>query len=307
MGSVADSRIKLSQLRAFVAIAQHQNFGEAALELGVTQSTVSYAIATLEDALGVVLLHRGRHGATLTACGKEMLPDAQQILKLLDRLQHTANRNRGLEGGEVRIATPRSVATHLLPQVIAQFRETFPQVNIVITEHSYYTTVEQEVRDGQADMGFTLLPVGDGLEVQRVFQDEFLVLFPPNSLKDDVPLTWEKLATFPMVMTPLAAPHRHARTVVEHLAQFGCTLNIAFEVQQDSTLVSMVQQGLGAAIVARLAAEPIPPEIQVRRLPEPLSRAIALVTAEDALLSQATFAFCDRFQAFLNQWQTTLE
>ena len=307
MGSVADSRIKLSQLRAFVAIAQHQNFGEAALEMGVTQSTVSYAIAALEETLGVVLLNRGRHGATLTACGKEMLPDAQQILRLLDRLHHTANRNRGLEGGEVRIATPRSVATHLLPRVIAQFREDFPQVNIVITEHAYYSNVEQEVRDGQADMGFTVLPIGDGLEVQREFQDDFLVLFPPNSLSDDAPLTWEQLAALPMIMTPLAAPHRHARSVVDHLAQFGCTLNVAYEVQQDSTLVSMVQQGLGAAVVARLAAEPIPADIQIRPLPEPLSRTIALITAEGALLSQATFAFCDRFQAFLDQWQTAVK
>jgi hypothetical protein len=57
---------KLSQIRALVAVAEFGSFGEAALQLGLTQPTVSHAIATLEDELGVILLARGRHGAQLT-------------------------------------------------------------------------------------------------------------------------------------------------------------------------------------------------------------------------------------------------
>lgn len=59
-------KIKLSQLRALVAIADCGNFSEAALELDLSQSTISHAIATLEEELGVTLLQRGRHGARLT-------------------------------------------------------------------------------------------------------------------------------------------------------------------------------------------------------------------------------------------------
>jgi len=301
-----DRRIKISQLRSFVKVAEHGNFSEAALEMGLSQSTVSYAIAALEDELGVVLLNRGRHGAALTACGAEILIEAQQVLGLLEAIHHKANLNRGLQGGVVRIATPRSVATHLLPQVIVQYRERFPQVSVAIAEHIYYTGVEQAVREGQADLGFTLLPVGDGLETQRVFEDEFVVLLPPNSLAAGEDLTWERLVAFPMIMTPSAPPHRHARAINNHLAQFGQRLNVAYEVQQDSTVVGMVRQGLGATIVARLAAEPIPDDVQVRRLPVSLSRAIAIITAEGALLSQATFAFLDQLNAVLTARQTSL-
>ncbi|MCG8363635.1 MAG: LysR family transcriptional regulator, partial [Pseudanabaenales cyanobacterium] len=57
------SGIKPSQLRALVAVAECGAFGEAAWKLGVTQPTVSHAIATLEEELGVILFSRGRHGA----------------------------------------------------------------------------------------------------------------------------------------------------------------------------------------------------------------------------------------------------
>ena len=78
------SKLKLSQLRALVAIAKYGNFSEAALQIGVNQSTVSHAIATLENEMGVILLNRGRHGAKLTPVGEQITAKAIQMLKLLE-------------------------------------------------------------------------------------------------------------------------------------------------------------------------------------------------------------------------------
>jgi len=125
MDDISDSRLKLSHLRAFVTVAQHGSFSTAALEPGLSQSTMSHAIASLETELDVVLLNRGRHGASLTYDGEQILPEAQQVLALLDSIRKKANLAKGLEAGQVRIASVRSVATHLLPEAIAQFRERF--------------------------------------------------------------------------------------------------------------------------------------------------------------------------------------
>ncbi|MGG6295972.1 LysR family transcriptional regulator [Leptolyngbya sp. AN02str] len=303
MGQLSDSNLKISQLRSFVAVAQSGNFTVASLDLGLSQSTVSHAIATLEEELGVVLMSRGRHGATLTAIGQEILVDAQHILQLLDSMHQKANRDRGLESGQVRIAAVRSVATHLLPKVIARFRQTFPNITVTITEHPVYTVVEQALSEGQADIGFTILPTTHNLDVWETFRDEFVVLLPPESLTNDAPLTWEHLSNLPMITTPSAPPHRHTRVITEHLEQFGQQLKVAYEVQQDSTVISMVQQGLGAAIMARLAAEPIPPDIQVRSLPVPLERVMAIALPADMLLSRATFAFLNVLKAVFQDMQ----
>jgi len=56
-------KLKLSQIRALLAVAEYRNFSEAALQLAVTQSTISHAIATLENELGVVVFHRTTRGA----------------------------------------------------------------------------------------------------------------------------------------------------------------------------------------------------------------------------------------------------
>lgn len=290
-----DSNLKISQLRAFVMVADRSNFSTAALELGVSQSTVSHAIATLEEALGVMLLVRGRHGAVLTAIGEEMLPEARQVLQLLEKIQHKAHLNRGLQTGQVRIACVRSIATHILPQVIARFRDKYPQISIVIDEYDRYTEVEQALRESQADVGFTALPTTPEFETWELFRDEFVALFPPNTIDPALPLTWEQLTCYPMILNLRSQKHNHS--VIEHLAQFAQTLKVEYEVREDSTVLAMVKQSLGATIMTRLVAEPIPDEIQVKSLPVPLERVVVVAILADAILPKAAFAFLDMLKA----------
>lgn len=289
MPEVNDSKLKISQLRALVTVADHGNFSSAALELGLSQSTVSHAIATLEEELGVVLLFRGRHGARLTPLGEQVIQEARQVLHLCEVIREKANLEKGLHSGQVRVACVRSIATNVLPEVIARFRDKFPMISVAITECDRYAEVEQALREGRAEVGFTSLPTTAEFEAWELFRDEFVVLLPPESIESGITLTWEQLADYPMIMN-LRSP-LHNLTVREHLFQYGQTLKIDYEVREDSTILSMVKQGLGATVMARLAAEPIPEGIQVRSLPVPLERVIGVVILADALLPQAIFPF----------------
>ncbi len=291
MPEVNDSKLKISQLRALVTVADHGNFSSAALELGLSQSTVSHAIAALEEELGVVLLFRGRHGARLTPLGEQVIQDARQVLHLCEVIREKANLEKGLHSGQVRVACVRSIATNVLPEVIARFRDKFPMISVAITECDRYAEVEQALREGRAEVGFTSLPTTAEFEAWELFRDEFVALLPPESIESGITLTWEQLADYPMIMN-LRSP-LHNLTVCEHLLQYGQTLKIDYEVREDSTILSMVKQGLGATVMARLAAEPIPEGIQVRSLPVPLERVIGVVILADALLPQAIFPFLD--------------
>jgi DNA-binding transcriptional LysR family regulator len=291
MNEVNDSKLKISQLRALVAIAEHGNFTSAALELGLSQSTVSHAIATLEEELGIVLLFRGRHGATLTPIGEQVIQEARQVLHLLEVIREKANQEKGLQTGQVRVACVRSIATHVLPKVIARFREKLPTISVVMTEYDRYAQVEQALREGQADVGFTLLPTTREFETWELFRDEFVALLPPKSIVAGESLSWEQLAKYPMIVN-LRSP-QHNKTVSVHFLQFGQILKVDYELREDSTILSMVKQGLGATVMARLAAEPILEEIEVRSLPVPLERVIGVAILADALLPRAVFAFLD--------------
>ncbi|KYC40028.1 transcriptional regulator [Scytonema hofmannii PCC 7110] len=291
MDKINDCNLKISQLRALVAVGDRKSFSEAALELGLSQSTVSYAIATLEEELGVILVLRGRHGATLTPIGETIFEEAQQILRLLGNVLEKAEREKGLQSGQVRVACVRSIATHVLPKVIARFREKYPMMGVVITEYDRYAEVEQALQQGQAEVGFTLLPTGKQFEAWELFRDEFVALLSPGVLASNVPLSWEQLAEYPMIVN-LRSP-QHNKVIQEHFLQFGQTLKVDRKVREDSTVLSMVKQGLGATVMARLTAEPIPQEIQVRSLPVPLERIIGVIILADAILPKRVFAFLD--------------
>jgi DNA-binding transcriptional LysR family regulator len=286
--------IKLSQLRIFVAIAECGNFSEAALRLGISQSAVSHAMASLEDELGVVLLSRGRHGATLTPVGARVLPHAQKILHTLDLIGRESNLARGLQSGQVRIASFRSAATHLLPSVIAEFHKRYPGISVTIMEYRGDDGVEQALREGRVDIGLTCTPMPNEFDSWELLQDYYIALFPPHATVPET-ITWEDLSRYPLIMPP--SNDYCSMLIRGHLARLNQLLRATYEIMEDSTIVSMVSQGLGATIIAQLAAAPVPPEIQVRDLPVPLERPIRVAILAEALHPPAVYAFLDTLKS----------
>ncbi|MEA5543283.1 LysR family transcriptional regulator [Limnoraphis robusta Tam1] len=287
-------RLKLSQLRALVAIADSGNFSEAALQLNLSQSTISHAIATLEEELGVILLQRGRYGASLTPVGERIVTQARQIQYLLQNIETEANREKGLQSGKVRIVCFRSIATHILPTVIARFSAHFPQVTVTLTEMDDTVDMEQALREGRADIGFTYLPASHEFETWEILRDDYIVLLPPNYTIKSRKLSWEQLASYPLIMTGV---HCCAQLISVYLKTSNYPMNIAYQVREDSTIVGMVMQGLGVAILPRLAAEPLPPLIRVCDLPSHLERVIGVAVLKNALHSPAIYAFLDALRS----------
>ncbi|MBE9142268.1 LysR family transcriptional regulator [Planktothrix mougeotii] len=282
--------LKLSQLRALVAVAEAGNFSEAALNLNLSQSTVSHAIATLEAELGVILIKRGRYGAVLTPLGERMVSQARQIQEILAQMVQEANREKGLQGGNIRIVSFRSVSTHILPSVIAQFRNHFPDVTVSLTEFDDTPEMEHAVRTGQADIGFTYLPTSPEFEVWEILKDDYIAILPPHYNINSSRLTWEQLVSYPLILSSTSCC---SSLILKYLKKTNFPLNIAYHVREDSTILGMVAQGLGVSIIPGLAARPVPPLVQVCQLPDPLIRVIGVMVLKNALHSPAVYTFLD--------------
>jgi DNA-binding transcriptional LysR family regulator len=282
--------MNISQLQTLVAVVEQGNFSDAALHLHISQSAVSRAIASLEEELGVTLLVRGRFGAHPTPVGERLLRHVRKMLQLREQMDYEANLEKGLRGGSVRVAAFRSAATHLLPPVIARFRQQFPQITLTLTEEDP-ATVEQLLRSGQVDIGLLPLPrTAEDLQTWEIARDEFILLIPLSFGSLPETLTWADLSRFAYILYNYA----ECTTVVRnHWEAAQQTLKVAYLVKEDSTIVNMVAQGLGAAILPRLAAIPIPEGIQIRRLPIPLERVIGAAVLASALHPPAVFAFLE--------------
>lgn len=113
-----------------------------------------------------------------------------------------------------------------------------------ITDYDRYAEVEQALQQGKADVRLTSLPTTAEFETWELFRDEFVALLSPGSLHLEMPLSWEELAKYPKILNLRSVQHNKA--VRDHLLQFGQTFQVDYEVREDSTILSMVKQGLGA-------------------------------------------------------------
>ena len=279
-----------------MAVAQHPSFSAAALHLEMSQSAVSHAIATLENHLGVMPFSRSRQGTHLTPVGRRIVEHAQGILNGCGEIVKEATLARGLDGGQIRIASFRSVATHLLPLLIGTFHQRFPAITLSLTEHDDYRQVAQSLREGRSDIGFTFLPTDRDFETWEIVNDEYVALFPLSFQLSAGVLTWPELIKFPLILPPIRDVMM--QQVVNHVRQAGYTLQATYEVETDAAIVSLVVQGLGATILPRMAAEPIPQAVQVRSLPAPLTRSIGAAVVADGLYTPAVYAFLEVIHEF---------
>ena len=191
--------MNIFQLEILTAVVKRGTFSDAALELEISQSAVSRAIASLELELGVPLLSRGRLGAKLTSVGERIIPHARTMLDLREHIDYEVNLEKGLYNGRLRIASFRSAATHLLPANIARFRNRFPHVEVSLAELDP-AGVEQSLREGHTDVGLLPLPRSEEFNTIEIVRDEYVVLLPKAKVPPPKELTWEALSVYSFIL-----------------------------------------------------------------------------------------------------------
>ena len=295
-----DQKLKLSHLQMLIAVADCGSFSEAAAALQLSQSAVSYAIAALEEELGVTLLSRGRHGAYPTPVGEQIVQRSRRVMALVNDIVKQANLSKGLDGGYLRLAAFRSAVSHILPEVMAEFCRRYPAIAVTIAEYDDAPEVDDALRRGRCDLGITYLPTDPSFDTSELMRDEFVVLVSPNTALGDR-LNWDTLASQPLIMAPDG--DMCDAMVYAHCQPYGVTLRPTYQVRSDATIVSMVAKGLGITICPRLATEPVPPGVRVYSLPVPLFRIITLAVPKGALLTPAAYVFLELLQEMVCETQ----
>src|SRR5436189_4477589 len=126
--------LNVGRLRILKEVAYRGSFSAAADALSYTQSAVSQQIAALEAETGLPLLERHPRGVSLTAAGQTLVAHAEGILARLDSAEAALSAIAGLRGGRLRMASFPTAGATLMPVAIAQFRATYPQVELSLAE-----------------------------------------------------------------------------------------------------------------------------------------------------------------------------
>jgi DNA-binding transcriptional LysR family regulator len=220
----------IDDLRYLVLIAEYGTFTSAARHAHLSQPALTAAMHRLEDAFGAPLLHRGRHGATLTAAGAALLPRARAAIAALEDGRRAVREIMGLAAGEVRLGASATAATYLLPPELALFRKRHPGVRIVLRELQP-AAIDDLVGIGEIDLGVV---TGPGGELWR--RDEF-VLVGARGASLEAPVV-----TF--------APGSSTRAALD---RWFPDATIVMELGSIAAVKGHVRQGIGIALVSRAA------------------------------------------------------
>ncbi|SES17859.1 LysR family transcriptional regulator [Lentzea albida] len=259
--------LNFAQLRAFLAVVDEGGFGAAADALGVTQSAVSHAVASLERTLGhPVLARRGR--STPTAFGEEVLAHARAAVTASAAIADLAERRRGGVRGTIRLAAPPTVCQGLLPDLLARWATAFPQVRIRVFEGED-DEVAEWLAGGTVEAAVLVDPQpGPGAQIG---QDAFHAL-----LRTDHPLAGEpRISVADLGDDPFLLSHggceRHVRQ-----AHAGHPFTPRHRVRELGTLLAMVRAGIGVSLVPGLVASMLPPDLVMLPLREQVVRTLVL-------------------------------
>lgn len=132
MSRAIESAIDMRQLRSFEALARLGGFTSAAKELFVTQSAVSHSIKALEETLGCQLIERQGRNIDLTDQGRALLRRTRRILEELRIGVGEVGDVQCWGRGRIRVGVTASMGTGLLPAVLREFRESFPEADIEV-------------------------------------------------------------------------------------------------------------------------------------------------------------------------------
>ena len=121
-------RPTVAQLRTFVTIAEHGHFGTAASHLGISQPSLSQALAALEAGLGVQLIERSTRKVIVTPVGRGLLPFAQATLESLETFVSHARGAHGGLVGSMAIGMIPTVAPYILPEVLHSVNDVAPEL-----------------------------------------------------------------------------------------------------------------------------------------------------------------------------------
>lgn len=242
--------IDLRALQCFQAVAETLHFGRAAQRLHMTQPPLSRQIAALEKALGVTLFERDSRHVRLTAAGARFQQDTRELLIGLEQACRSARQVAAGEVGELRVGFMMHAAHSSVPPLARRFIAVHPQVQLKLRE-ALPVALLQAVREGELDAGIGFAPAdAAGLAVQPLFEEPLCVALPAgHPLARRRQLQVRQLHGEPLITAPADVVPTLREAIDACFAQAGLRPLIRLEVQLQQSIVSLVGEGLGVALV----------------------------------------------------------
>ena len=282
--------MNLRFLKTLVTISEQPTFSAAGETLGLSHSAISLHIKAVEQQLNTTLVDRSRRPLVLTDRGIAVVEHARRMFDIYDEILSLSSSESLV--GSLKVGVVPTAQINLLPPALAQLRAAHPQLRIKLTT-GLSAELAQHVRNWEIDVAIVTEPEEpiEGLRTRVVCREPYFVIAPPSGKgKTDI----ELLMSHPFIWFN---PKTWAGRQIQHkLNRRKIFVREVIEANSLEAIESLVQHGLGAAIVPKRAcAPPFANDLRVVPFGEPQeARTLAMVERSrnprarlaDALLKQ---------------------
>jgi DNA-binding transcriptional LysR family regulator len=286
--------VDLGQLEAFVQVANQRSFSRAAEALFLTQPSVTARIQALERDLGERLFERSGRGVRLTEVGSAFLPHAERVLQALNEGRDAIDALRNLQSGSLILASATTVSTYILPTVLKAFRSRFPRVEVSVRTGRSEQVLQMLLQD-EAQVGLVRAVYHQDIETKGLIEDELiLVANADDDLASRGSATVEQLGDHPFIFFDHNSSYYSLAQGL--FRQHGVVPRIQMELDSMEATKKMVEEGLGIAMLPRMAVER---ELQTGSLVEIELQGMRTPTRQIALISRRSRPLGPVAQAFV--------
>ncbi len=257
---------ELRHLYYFQAVAEELNFRRAAEKLFVSQPGLSRQIKQLEQILGVQLLERDKKHVALTAAGSYLKDEIDFVANHLGFVRQQLGQLAAGLAGEIRIGFVGTAAHHIIPDLFVKLDRQYPGIQATLEEMSNMAQVEKIVNDS-LDLGFVRLgSVPEGLSMQAVQRDGFVMVVPEShAITHDNFTSMGQFKDEPFILFSSGYSSYYYDTVMGICKANGFQPKIRHKSVNALTIFKLVECGVGVSIVPASLSEGY--RLKVRFLP----------------------------------------
>lgn len=241
----------LNQLYYFQTIAKYENYRKAAEELYIAQPSLSRSIASLEKELGVLLFEKNGRGVSLTKGGKLFLEYADRIIRECE-IAKNKMLEMATDGGKIDIGYIFPLASHYIPHNVRHFLNKKENKNVTFNFFQNHTSaIAKKVKSGELDVGFGGYIDEEDFEFFPLLSEEMVLITPKgHELENREAVSIRELENYPVIGYDRAS---WLGNYTKKLYQrFSFRPNIVVECPDEHSIVAMVSEDFGIALVPRI-------------------------------------------------------
>lgn len=275
--------LSLKWLELFQICAQKGSLQAASTETGLTVSTISHHLRSLEKHLGVDLFNHSRRPMILTSKGRVFLRNIDDALHAIRKAKAEASTGNITESSYLRIGGIEDFDSDISPELAVHLTKQMPRCDFLF-QTGTSSWIIQQLRDRQLDLGLTASPTEGlhDLQDRPLLRDPFVIVLAVGT-EDSLDDIIEGQIKLPFLR--FSSNLIIARQIEAHLRRMGLGLNHRFECSNNQTLMAMVAAGAGWTITTPLLfarAKRFHPRLRIHQFPgKSFARTLSIVSTPD--------------------------